>query len=137
MARRNRKNQHKDAAPEKDMQFNPFADLQANAFPEAQKKEKPDRAEIKVNFSPYEAILNCPLHLRLEKKGRGGKTVTVIEGLPLDHDEEVFALAKDLRKQLSTGGSLAEDCIELQGDQRNRAGSWLKEKGFTVKGQIG
>ena len=136
MGKKNRKNKHKEAPPEKDMQINPFAGLESRAFPEAEKKEEPKAAEKKAVFSPYEAILDCPLHLRLEKKGRGGKTVTIIEGLPLDHDEEVITLAKDLRKKLSTGGSLAEDAIELQGDQRSRAGNWLKEKGFTVKGQI-
>jgi translation initiation factor 1 len=73
------------------------------------------------------------LRLRIEKQGRAGKTVTVIEGLTREKRlmEEMTA---GLRRTLSTGGTFRERTIFLQGDQRVRLKPLLQEKGFTVKG---
>lgn len=71
--------------------------------------------------------------LRMEKKGRGGKTVTVVYGLPRN-----AALLKDLTQELKrvcgTGGAAVEDGVELQGDLRERVRDVLLKKGWTVKG---
>lgn len=71
--------------------------------------------------------------LRIEKTGRGGKTVTVIDGLPRN---AAFAaeLAKELKRSCGTGGALREGALELQGDLRDRAREFLTRKGHTVKG---
>ncbi len=71
--------------------------------------------------------------LRLEKKGRAGKAVTVVAGLPRNR---VFVrrLAAELRQACGTGGTATDDAIEIQGDQRERLRAWLTAKGHTVKG---
>lgn len=50
-----------------------------------------------------------------ESKGRGGKTVTVVRGLPLDA-EALAALGKRLRSECGTGGTERDGTLELQGD---------------------
>src|SRR6187399_1643443 len=55
--------------------------------------------------------------LRIEKSGRGGKTVTVIDGLPRNA-VFVAALASELKKALGTGGAALESSVEIQGDRR-------------------
>ena len=71
--------------------------------------------------------------LRLEKKGRGGKSVTVVAGLPRN---EAFLrdLAGALKRACGTGGTVADDTVEIQGDQRERLRAALGARGFHVKG---
>ena len=71
--------------------------------------------------------------LRVEKAGRGGKTVTVVDGLPRNASF-LKALAADLKKVCSTGGTAAESSVELQGDQREKLRAHLSARGWTVKG---
>ena len=71
--------------------------------------------------------------LRMEKKGRGGKTVTVVYGLP-DNAEFLKHLCSDLKKACGCGGSTTEEGVELQGDLRDRVRTQLEKKGFLVKG---
>ena len=71
--------------------------------------------------------------LRLEKKGRGGKAVTVVYDLALD-PSHLDELARDLKRALGTGGSIADGMVELQGDRRERLREILTGKGFRVKG---
>jgi len=69
----------------------------------------------------------------MEKTGRGGKTVTVIYGLPRN-DAFLKDLAKELKRACGTGGTATEDGVELQGDIRERIRELLVKKGFQVKG---
>ena len=71
--------------------------------------------------------------LRMEKKGRGGKTVTVIDGLPRN-DAFLEELAQELKRTCGTGGTVTDGAIELNGDLRDRVRGVLTEKGFSVKG---
>jgi len=71
--------------------------------------------------------------LRMEKKGRGGKTVTVVAGLPRN-DALLRDLCQELKRACGTGGAVADDTIELQGDLRDRVRELLMKKGFLVKG---
>jgi translation initiation factor 1 len=71
--------------------------------------------------------------LRMEKTGRGGKTVTVVYDLP-NNTAFLKELAQDLKRACGTGGAVAENTIELQGDLRPRVREFLQKKGFTVKG---
>jgi translation initiation factor 1 len=71
--------------------------------------------------------------LRMEKKGRGGKTVTVIYGLP-ENDAFLKGLTQELKRACGTGGTLAAGEIELQGNLRDRVREVLTKKGFVVKG---
>ncbi len=71
--------------------------------------------------------------LRIEKKGRGGKTVTVVDGLPANRPF-LEILARDLKRACGTGGAVADGAVELQGDRRERLREILASKGFRVKG---
>jgi len=71
--------------------------------------------------------------LRIEKAGRRGKTVTVVESLPKNSDF-LKDLAKELKKTCGTGGTVIEDRVELQGDHREKLRTVLQAKGWTVKG---
>src|SRR5438105_2974425 len=71
--------------------------------------------------------------LRMEKKGRGGKVVTVIFGLP-NNGAFLKALSQDLKRACGTGGAVVDGGVELQGDLRDRVREVLTEKGFVVKG---
>ena len=71
--------------------------------------------------------------LRLEKKGRGGKTVTVVAGLP-QNGAFLKDLCQDLKRACGTGGTVVDGGVELQGDLRDRVRESLLKKGFTVKG---
>jgi translation initiation factor 1 len=71
--------------------------------------------------------------LRMEKAGRGGKTVTVVFGLP-KNAAFLKNLAQELKRTCGTGGAVLEDGVELQGDLRDRIREFLLAKGFQVKG---
>jgi translation initiation factor 1 len=72
------------------------------------------------------------LKVRLEKNGRGGKTVTVVFELPVN---EVFfkELEKKLKGLCGTGGSFKNNMIEIQGDHREKVKTYLEKIGFKVK----
>jgi translation initiation factor 1 len=68
--------------------------------------------------------------VRLERKQRGGKEVTVIEKLGLKPDE-LARWCKDLKQALGCGGSVEGDAIMLQGDLRKRLPDVLTAKGVS------
>lgn len=72
------------------------------------------------------------VRLHRESKGRGGKAVTLIRGLPLA-GAEMKALAKALKKKCGVGGAVKDDVIEIQGDQREFLKAELEKRGFQVK----
>ncbi len=67
-----------------------------------------------------------------ETKGRRGKGVTIITGLPGSTDA-VKQIAKQLKAQCGVGGTVKGRIVEIQGDQRDRLVKILSEKGYTVK----
>ncbi|MGM0951958.1 MAG: translation initiation factor Sui1 [Pseudomonadota bacterium] len=67
-----------------------------------------------------------------ETKGRKGKGVTLITGIPLD-EKELKAYAKLLKARCGTGGTVKEGVVEIQGDQRDILVPLLEQKGWTVK----
>ena len=71
--------------------------------------------------------------VRMEKKGRGGKTVTVVDGLP-NNAAFLKDLCRELKCACGTGGSVSDGAVELQGDLRERIREHLLGKGFVVKG---
>ncbi len=70
--------------------------------------------------------------LRRETKGRRGKGVTIVDELALD-DDALRALAATLKERCGTGGTVKDQHIEIQGDQRDRVANVLKELGYRVK----
>ncbi|MDE6022311.1 MAG: translation initiation factor [Muribaculaceae bacterium] len=71
------------------------------------------------------------LHVVVEKKGRGGKTATIVEGFDIP-DEDVADIARDLRKKLGTGGSSRGGEILIQGDRREAVAGFLRSLGYRV-----
>ena len=67
-----------------------------------------------------------------ESKGRKGKGVTLVTGVPLPVDE-LKSLAKELKQKCGTGGTLKDGVIEIQGDHRDTLIELLKAKGWPVK----
>ena len=67
-----------------------------------------------------------------ETKGRAGKGVTVVKGLPLDAPA-LAALGKQLRSACGSGGTAKEGTLEIQGDHVERVMELLKAQGFAVK----
>jgi translation initiation factor 1 len=65
-------------------------------------------------------------------KGRGGKGVTVITGIPGD-PEELKSLARDLKQQCGSGGTVKGNTIEIQGDHRETLLETLRDLGYSVK----
>jgi translation initiation factor 1 len=72
------------------------------------------------------------VRVRRETKGRRGKTVTTIDGVPLA-DEALRGLAAELKRRCGTGGSVKDGVIEIQGDHRDILVADLEERGYTVK----
>lgn len=71
--------------------------------------------------------------LRVEKAGRGGKTVTVVYDLPRNA-AFLKELCTDLKRACGTGGTVENDTVELQGDRRDQVRDLLRTRGFLVKG---
>lgn len=67
-----------------------------------------------------------------DRKGRGGKTVTVIRELQLTPADRK-ALAKQLKKICGSGGTIKGAAIEIQGDHREKVAQVLREMGYKVK----
>jgi len=67
-----------------------------------------------------------------DRKGRGGKTVTVITGLPGDNTE-LSTLAQQLKKLCGSGGTLKDRTIEIHGDHCDKVQTKLVELGYKVK----
>jgi translation initiation factor 1 len=85
----------------------------------------------KAAGEPVPARVACVL--RLEKKGRGGKTVTVVAGLPRNA-AFLAALASELKRACGTGGTATGEAVEIQGDHRDELRALLAVKGWTVRG---
>jgi translation initiation factor 1 len=71
------------------------------------------------------------IKMRLEKNGRGGKTVTVLFELPANEDY-FLDLTKKLKNSLGTGGTFKDGRVEIQGDHKERAKAFLEKMGFKV-----
>jgi len=67
-----------------------------------------------------------------QTKGRKGKGVCLVTGLPLDQ-EGLEALAKQLKQRCGAGGAVKDCVIEIQGDHRETLALELKKLGYTVK----
>jgi translation initiation factor 1 len=72
------------------------------------------------------------LRIQASKKGRGGKTVTIVTGF--QHNESsLVALAKTLKAQCGTGGTVKDDTIEIQGDHKAKLLEVVTKLGYKAK----
>jgi translation initiation factor 1 len=72
------------------------------------------------------------LKIQAERKGRKGKTVTVITGFQAQ-PSTLADLCKQLKGQCGAGGAVKDNQIEIQGDQRQSAQQFLTKLGYKVK----
>ena len=72
------------------------------------------------------------VRVQRQTKGRGGKAVTVVQGLPLD-GQALKSLARELKKKCGVGGAVKGADIEIQGDCRAVLQEELEKKGYRVK----
>ena len=94
---------------------------------------QPERG-CKCGQAASEPVPDRPVaKLRMEKAGRGGKTVTVVFGLP-NNAAFLKDLTQELKRACGTGGTATDEGVELQGDLRERVRDILRAKGFVVKG---
>ena len=103
----------------------PFAKLAAlkTQLPEGERREPSEAPAAKVD-----ARFAGKLVVAFTRKGRGGKTVTTVQGVRASASE-LDALAKELRHALGCGASVDEALIVVQGDQVQRVKAFLEGKG--------
>ncbi len=72
------------------------------------------------------------VYLHRESSGRGGKAVTLVKHLVLSADN-LKTLAKKLKQECGTGGTIKEGVIEIQGEHREQIAEVLRKLGYKVK----
>ena len=75
------------------------------------------------------------LKVVLDKKHRGGKTVSIVKGFVMK-EEEIAGLAKQLKSFCGSGGSAKDHEIIIQGDHRDKIVQWLVKNGFSKTRKI-
>jgi translation initiation factor 1 len=116
---------------------NPFAALNGAGLPQNTGLRKPETgkaANAETIRSPVSEIRNPKsrgrVDVRRETGGRGGKTVTVVDGFIGIGLPEKETLAKKMRAACGCGGTVKDGAIEIQGDQRETVARILAEAGF-------
>ncbi len=92
------------------------------------KKEKPARR----NFTSAAGSSRSGTIVRLDRKGRGGKSVTVIEGLQIS-SKDIEKLLKQLKAKLGAGGTIKKGSLEIQGDHCDAVMAELTKMGHKPK----
>jgi translation initiation factor 1 len=112
----------------------PFAALGPLASQQPQPVSPPPPAQPARNPAAAVPALqgNTPVRVGRERKGRGGKTVSIISGV-MSREAGQQALLKLLKSNLGTGGTLEDGNIIIQGDHRERIVEILNELGYKAK----
>jgi translation initiation factor 1 len=96
------------------------------------KQQKPERRDKGQQKPPSPPPADGTVRLRRETKGRGGGTVIVISGIPLQ-GPALKELAGALKKRCGCGGTVKDGIIEIQGDHRDTLLLELQARGYRVK----
>jgi translation initiation factor 1 len=91
--------------------------------PETPPSPPADPAPTAIDFGGAKKLV-----VRRERKGRGGKTATVVEGIRLS-PSALERIVRDIRRALGCGANVDEGCIVVQGDLVTRVERWLLERG--------
>ena len=91
-----------------------------------------DAGRITQTDKPQTIETDGIVRIRRETKGRKGKGVSLVSGLDLD-EAALKTLAKQLKQKCSTGGTIKDGVIEIQGDHRDTLKAELEKLGHTVK----
>jgi translation initiation factor 1 len=113
----------------------PFAALRplASSQPQPAPSTPPPAQPAKNPAAAVPALQgNTPVRVARERKGRGGKTVSLISGV-MSREAGRQALLKLLKNKLGTGGALEDGVIIIQGDHRERIVEILNELGYKAK----
>ena len=102
-----------------------WAQLQALGDPSRSPAEISEKKKDKPKKS-----LSDPVRVYIERKGRGGKTVTLVKGLSLA-TPQLESLCKQLKSQCGVGGKVEGRQIMIQGDQRKKVIVALEKKGYS------
>lgn len=92
-----------------------------------------DILDVTPETEAVDPMRHPALHVVVERKGRAGKTATIVEGFVCT-PEQLKEIAARLKSALGTGGSARGGEILIQGDCRERVISELKKQGFKCKG---
>jgi len=90
---------------------------------------KPSKNKKQIQIDP----IDYELHIRLEKNGRGGKTVTVLYHFPEGGEDYFKKLTKKIKRECGSGGTYKGESIEVQGDHKETLKKYLLSLGFRVK----
>jgi translation initiation factor 1 len=107
---------------------NPFARLSSAGLPAAKSPSAPPASSGAKAPAPVKN--RGRVDLRRETEGRGGKTVTVVDGFMGIGLPEKEALSKKMRAACGCGGTVKDGRIEIQGDQRETVAKILTAAGF-------
>lgn len=91
-----------------------------------------DAGRIAQAETPQAIETDGIVRIRRETKGRKGKGVSLVSGLDLT-EAALKTLAKQLKQKCSTGGTIKDGVIEIQGDHRDILKTELEKLGHTVK----
>ncbi len=89
-------------------------------------------ANCRCSATPVRAPTDGVVRVSRETKGRAGKGVTLVKGVPLDAPA-LTALGKQLKAACGSGGTVKDGVIEVQGDHCDRVIEMLKAQGYVVK----
>lgn len=76
------------------------------------------------------------VRVSLQTKGRGGKSVTLVKGLPLDA-AALAVLGKQLRAACGSGGTVKDGVVEVQGDHVATIMAAMQKQSYNVKRAVG
>ena len=103
--------------------------LQEGNLPEGE----PDAPETEAMPADSKTVQKSPVHVLIEKKGRAGKTATIVEGFDCP-DETLQEVARQLKRRLGVGGSARGREILIQGNLPAKVKEALTDMGYKVKG---
>jgi translation initiation factor 1 len=72
------------------------------------------------------------LKIQVSRKGKGGKTVTIVSGFQVS-EATLVSLTKQLKNQCGTGGTMRDNEIEIQGDHKQKLLEILTKLGYKAK----
>jgi len=96
-----------------------------------------EQGDVRQNERKPASVTSLPpaqqtIYLHRESKGRGGKGVTLLKGLVLS-EADLTALCKTIKQACGSGGTVKENVIEIQGEQREKIAEVLRKLGYKVK----
>ena len=117
-----------------DFGHNPFAKLRGDGAPAPRRAAEPQRSAGDASGGSVTKP-SAKLVVRREKAGRGGKTVTRVQGLA-ERGDALQELAREMKRALGCGASVEGDDVVLQGALTDRAAAFLVSR-FGAKVTIG